>query len=50
MTIDSASQVYLYIYQVEGGNKRYVRGTKVCDARASGGDANDKTNIIYNWE
>lgn len=50
MTIDSASQVYLYIYQVEGGNKRYVRSTKVCDARASGGDANDKTNIIYNWE
>ena len=50
MTIDSASQVYIYIYQVEGGNKRYVRGTKVCDARASGGDANDKTNIIYNWE
>ena len=50
MTIDSASQVYLYIYQVEGGNKRYVRGTKVCDASESGGDANDKTNIIYNWE
>ena len=50
MTIDSDSQVYLYIYQVEGGNKRYVRSTKVCDARASGGDANDKTNIIYNWE
>ena len=50
MTIDSGSQVYLYIYQVEGGNKRYVRSTKVCDARASGGDANDKTNIIYNWE
>ena len=50
MTIDSASQVYLYIYQVEGGNKRYVRSTKVCDARASGGDANDKANIIYNWE
>ena len=50
MTIDSASQVYLYIYQVEGGNKRYVRSTKVCNASASGGDANDKTNIIYNWE
>ena len=50
MTIDSGSQVYLYIYQVEGGNKRYVRGTKVCDASESGGDANDKTNIIYNWE
>ena len=50
MTIDSASQVYLYIYQVEGGNKRYVRSKFVCDARASGGDANDKTNIIYNWE
>ena len=50
MTIDSASQVYLYIYQVEGGNKRYVRSTKVCDASESGGGANDKANIIYNWE
>lgn len=50
MTIDSASKVYLYIYQVEGGNKRYVRSKFVCDASASGGDANDKTNIIYNWE
>lgn len=50
MTIDSASQVYLYIYQVEGGNKRYVRSKFVCNASASGGDANDKTNIIYNWE
>lgn len=50
MTINSASQVYLYIYQVEGGNKRYVRSTTVCNASASGGDASDKTNIIYNWE
>ena len=50
MTINSASQVYLYIYQVEGGNKRYVRSKFVCDASESGGDANDKTNIIYNWE
>ena len=50
MTINSASQVYLYIYQVEGGNKRYVRSKFVCDASASGGDASDKTNIIYNWE
>lgn len=50
MTIDNASQVYLYIYQVEGGNKRYVRSKFVCDASESGGDANDKTNIIYNWE
>ena len=50
MTIDSASKVYLYIYQVEGGNKRYVRSTKVCDASESGGGANDKANIIYNWE
>ena len=50
MTIDSGSQVNLHIYQVEGGNKRYVRSTKVCDASESGGDANDKTNIIYNWE
>ena len=50
MTIDSASQVYLYIYQVEGGNKRYVRSKFVCAARPSGGDASDKTNIIYNWE
>lgn len=50
MTINSASQVYLYIYQVEGGNKRYVRSKFVCNASESGGDANDKTNIIYNWE
>ena len=50
MTIDSASRVNLYIYQVEGGNKRYVRSKFVCNASASGGDANDKTNIIYNWE
>ena len=50
MTIDSGSQVYLYIYQVEGGNKRYVRSTTVCDASESGGNASDKTNIIYNWE
>ena len=50
MTIDSASKVYLYIYQVEGGNKRYVRSKFVCDASPSGGDANDKANIIYNWE
>ena len=50
MTINSASQVYLYIYQVEGGNKRYVRSKFVCDASPSGGNANDKANIIYNWE
>lgn len=50
MTIDSASKVYLYIYQVEGGNKRYVRSKFVCDASESGGNASDKTNIIYNWE
>ena len=50
MTIDSGSQVYLYIYQVEGGNKRYVRSKFVCNASASGGGANDKANIIYNWE
>lgn len=50
MTINSASQVYLYIYQVEGGNKRYVRSKFVCDASESGGGANDKANIIYNWE
>ena len=50
MTIDSASKVYLYIYQVEGGNKRYVRSKFVCYASESGGNASDKTNIIYNWE
>ena len=50
MTINSASQVYLYIYQVEGGNKRYVRSKFVCDASESGGNASDRTNIIYNWE
>ena len=50
MTIDSGSQVNLYIYQVEGGNKRYVRSKFVCYASESGGNASDKTNIIYNWE
>ena len=41
--------VSLYIYQVEGGNKRYVRGTNI-GKNPYVGDANDKTNIIWNWE
>ena len=49
LVVNDAGKVYLYIYQVEGGNKRYVRGTEIGYNQFVGG-ANDKTNIIWNWE
>ena len=49
LVVNDAGKVYLYIYQVEGGNKRYVRGTEIGYNRFVG-DANNKTNIIWNWE
>ena len=49
LVVNDAGKVSLYIYQVEGGNKRYVRGTDIGYNRFVG-DANDKTNIIWNWE
>lgn len=49
LVVNDAGMVYLYIYQVEGGNKRYVRGTNI-GYNHFVGDANNKTNIIWNWE
>ena len=49
LVVSDDGMVYLYIYQVEGGNKRYVRGTNI-GKNPYVGDANDKTNIIWNWE
>ena len=49
LVVNDAGKVSLYIYQVEGGNKRYVRGTEIGYNRFVG-DANNKTNIIWNWE
>lgn len=49
LVVSDAGMVSLYIYQVEGGNKRYVRGTNI-GKNPYVGDANDKTNIIWNWE
>lgn len=49
LVVNDAGKVYLYIYQVESGNKRYVRGTEIGYNRFVGG-ANDKTNVIWNWE
>lgn len=49
LVVNDAGKVYLYIYQVEGGNKRYVRGTDI-GKNPYVGEANNKTNIIWNWE
>ena len=49
LVVDDNGDVYLYLYQVEGGNKRYVRGTTI-GHNSFVGYANDKTNIIWNWE
>ena len=46
LVLDDSNNVYLYIYQVEGGNKRYVRGVKVCEDSFAG----DKNTVIWNWE
>lgn len=49
LVVSDDGMVSLYIYQVEGGNKRYVRGTDI-GKNPYVGEANDKTNIIWNWE
>ena len=49
LVVNDDGKVSLYIYQVEGGNKRYVRGTDI-GKNPYVGEANDKTNIIWNWE
>ena len=49
LVVNDDGKVSLYIYQVEGGNKRYVRGTDI-GKNPYVGEANNKTNIIWNWE
>ena len=49
LVVDDNGDVHLYLYQVEGGNKRYVRGTKI-GHNPFVGDASNKTNVIWNWE
>lgn len=46
MVLDADNNVWLYIYQVEGGNKRYVRGVKVVTDSFAG----NKSTVIWNWE
>lgn len=46
MVLDTDNNVWLYIYQVEGGNKRYVRGVKVVTDSFAG----NKSTVIWNWE
>lgn len=46
LVLDSNSNVSLYIYQVEGGNKRYVRSASVVKDEFAG----DKNTVIWNWE
>lgn len=47
LVLSSGSYVYLYIYQVEGGNKRYV---SMLPVGAQDECAGNKNTIIYNWE
>ncbi|MFR6379030.1 MAG: FG-GAP repeat domain-containing protein [Evtepia sp.] len=49
LVVSDDGMVSLYIYQVEGGNKRYVRGTNI-GKNPYVGDASNKTNVIWNWE
>ncbi len=49
LVVDDNGDVHLYLYQVEGGNKRYVCGTKI-GHNPFVGDASNKTNVIWNWE
>lgn len=49
LVVDDNGDVHLYLYQVEGGKKRYVRGTKI-GHNPFVGDASNKTNVIWNWE
>ena len=46
MVLDTDNNVWLYIYQVEDGNKRYVRGVKV----GTDSSAGNKSTVIWNWE
>ena len=46
MVLDTDNNVWLYIYQVEGGNKRYVRGASL----GKNDFAGDKNTVIWNWE
>lgn len=46
LVLDSNNNIYLYIYQVEDGNKRYVRGVKV----GTDSSAGNKSTVIWNWE
>lgn len=46
MVLDTDNNVWLYIYQVEGGNKRYVRGANL----GKNDFAGDKNTVIWNWE
>lgn len=46
MVLDADNNVWLYIYQVEGGNKRYVRGANL----GKNDFAGDKNTVIWNWE
>ena len=46
MVLDTNNDVWLYIYQVEDGNKRYVRGVKVVTDSFAG----KKSTVIWNWE
>ena len=49
LVVDYNGDVYLYLYQVEGGNKRRVYNKKI-GHNPFVGDNNNKTNIIWNWE
>ena len=49
MVVSDAGMVSLYIYQVEGGNKRYVRGINI-GSNPYVGKADNKENVIWNWE
>ena len=46
MVLDTDNNVWLYIYQVEGGNKRYVRGASL----GKNDFAGNKNTVIWNWE
>ena len=46
MVLDTDNNVWLYIYQVEGGNKRYVRGANL----GKNDFAGNKNTVIWNWE
>ena len=46
IVLDTNNDVWLYIYQVEDGNKRYVRGVKVVTDSFAG----NKSTVIWNWE